>query len=70
MRITKFKKKNGRDFTNKDMFEYIERLEDICRKVLNYFLKKFINEDIGNIQTISNELNQAMFSKLAEKHTI
>lgn len=68
--ITKFKKKNGRDFTNKDMFEYIEQLENICRKVLNYFLKKFINEDMGNIQAISNELNQAMFSKLAENSSI
>ncbi|MGN0917084.1 MAG: hypothetical protein ACI4NZ_02655 [Candidatus Enterousia sp.] len=68
--VKKFKKTHGRDFSYQDMFEYINRLEEVCRQVLNYFLGKFINEDIGDVQKISTDLNKRMFTKLASNPTL
>lgn len=67
--VKKFKNTHGRAFSYQDMFEYITRLEEICRKVINYFLEKFIKEDIADIQKTSADLNNKMFARLANKHS-
>lgn len=59
-----------KDYKIEDIFEYIIRLEEICRKTINYFLNVFIKNDETKILTVNNKLNEDMFYWLSKNDNI
>ncbi len=46
------------------LFDDVYKLEDICRKVLKYYLKRFIEDDKLSVENIIQEIDRATFVQL------